>query len=49
LTIPLVVRMEGTNVELGRKILEESGLNIVTYKSMREAAQKIIELVKEKK
>jgi succinyl-CoA synthetase beta subunit len=49
LTIPLVVRMEGTNVELGRKILEESGLNILTYKSMREGAQKIIELVKEKK
>ena len=49
LAIPLVVRMEGTNVELGRKILEESGLNILTYKSMREAAQKIIELVKEKK
>ncbi|HYB21049.1 MAG TPA: ADP-forming succinate--CoA ligase subunit beta [Thermodesulfobacteriota bacterium] len=46
LTTPLVVRMEGTNVELGRKILEESGLNIVTYKSMREAAQKIIELAK---
>ncbi len=49
LTIPLVVRMEGTNVELGRKILEDSGLNIVTFKSMREAAQKIIELAKEKK
>ena len=49
LAIPLVVRMEGTNVELGRKILEESGLNIVTFKNMREAAQKIIELVKEKK
>jgi len=49
LTIPLVVRMEGTNVELGRKILEESGLNITTYNDMREAAQKIIELVKEKK
>ncbi len=48
LTIPLVVRMEGTNVELGRKILEESGLNILTYKNMREAAQKIIELVKTK-
>jgi succinyl-CoA synthetase beta subunit len=49
LAIPLVVRMEGTNVELGRKILEESGLNIITFKSMREAAQRIIELVKEKK
>jgi succinyl-CoA synthetase beta subunit len=46
LTIPLVVRMEGTNVELGRKILEESGLNILTYKNMREAARKIIELVR---
>jgi succinyl-CoA synthetase beta subunit len=46
LAIPLVIRMEGTNVEMGRKILEESGLNILTYKSMREAAQKIIELVK---
>ncbi len=49
LTVPLVVRMEGTNVELGRKILEESGLNIITFTGMREAAQKIIELVKEKK
>ncbi len=49
LMIPLVVRMEGTNVELGRKILEESGLNIITFTGMREAAQKIIELVKEKK
>ncbi len=48
LSIPLVVRMEGTNVELGRKILEESGMNVRTYKGMREAAQKIIELVKEK-
>ena len=48
LTIPLVVRMEGTNMELGHKILEESGLNILTYKSMREAAQKVIELVKGK-
>jgi len=48
LAIPLVIRMEGTNVEMGRKILEESGLNILTYKTMGEAAQKIIELVKEK-
>jgi len=48
LAIPLVVRMEGTNVEMGRKILEESGMNILTYKSMREAAQKTIELVNAK-
>jgi len=47
LPVPLVIRMEGTNVELGRKILEESGLNIKTYSNMAEAAQKIIELVKE--
>jgi len=46
LTMPLVVRMEGTNVELGRKILEESGLDIITARSMGEAAQQIIELVK---
>jgi len=44
--VPLVVRMEGTNVELGRKILADSGLNIVYAPGMREAAQKIIELVK---
>ena len=46
LTVPLVVRMEGTNVELGRKILAESGLNILYAVSMKEAAQKIIELTK---
>lgn len=46
LTVPLVVRMEGTNVELGRKILAESGLNILYAASMKEAAQKIIELTK---
>jgi succinyl-CoA synthetase beta subunit len=46
LKVPLVVRMEGTNVELGRKILMESGLNIIYAPQMREAAQKIIELVK---
>ncbi len=46
LRVPLVVRMEGTNMELGRKILADSGLNIVFAPGMREAAQKIIELVK---
>jgi succinyl-CoA synthetase beta subunit len=49
LAVPLVVRMEGTNVELGRKILTESGLSIISASSMKEAAQKIIELVKEKR
>jgi succinyl-CoA synthetase beta subunit len=43
---PLVVRLEGTNVELGKKILNESGLNIVAAESMADAAQKIVSLVK---
>jgi succinyl-CoA synthetase beta subunit len=43
---PLVVRLEGTNVELGKKILNESGLNIVAAESMSDAAQKIVSLVK---
>jgi succinyl-CoA synthetase beta subunit len=46
LTVPLVVRMEGTNKELGRKILTESGLDILIASDMKEAAQKIVELVK---
>jgi succinyl-CoA synthetase beta subunit len=46
LTIPLVVRLEGTNVDLGKKILAESGLNIVAAESMADGAQKIVELVK---
>jgi succinyl-CoA synthetase beta subunit len=43
---PLVVRLEGTNVELGKKILNESGLNIVSADSMADGAQKIVSLVK---
>jgi succinyl-CoA synthetase beta subunit len=42
---PLVVRLEGTNVELGKKILNESGLNIVSADSMADGAQKIVALV----
>ena len=41
--VPLVVRLEGTNVELGRKMLSESGLNIITGGDMREAAAKVVE------
>lgn len=40
--VPLVVRLEGTNVELGRKMLAESGLNITTGTDMREAAAKAV-------
>jgi succinyl-CoA synthetase beta subunit len=43
---PLVVRLEGTNVELGKKILNESGLNIVAAESMADGAEKIVALVK---
>ncbi|SEB46506.1 ADP-forming succinate--CoA ligase subunit beta [Paenibacillus sp. GP183] len=46
LSLPLVVRLEGTNVELGKKILNESGLNIVSADSMADGAQKIVALVK---
>lgn len=45
LEIPLVVRLEGTNVELGKKILKESGLNITPADSMADGAQKIVSLV----
>lgn len=43
---PLVVRLEGTNVELGKKMLNESGLNIVAADSLADAAEKIVGLVK---
>ncbi|WP_078554695.1 ADP-forming succinate--CoA ligase subunit beta [Bacillus alkalicellulosilyticus] len=46
LEIPLVVRLEGTNVDLGKKILNESGLNITSADSMADGAQKIVSLVK---
>jgi succinyl-CoA synthetase beta subunit len=43
---PLIVRLEGTNVELGRKMLEESGLNIIPAKDMADGAQKAVKAVK---
>ncbi|GAE24237.1 succinyl-CoA ligase [Halalkalibacter wakoensis JCM 9140] len=46
LEIPLVVRLEGTNVELGKQILKDSGLNITAADSMADGAQKIVSLVK---
>ncbi|QKS71452.1 ADP-forming succinate--CoA ligase subunit beta [Paenalkalicoccus suaedae] len=45
LELPLVVRLEGTNVELGKKILDESGLNITSADSMADGAEKIVALV----
>jgi succinyl-CoA synthetase beta subunit len=47
LHVPLVVRLEGTNVELGKKILAESGLPILSADNLADAAQKIVKAVKE--
>ncbi len=44
LAVPLVVRLEGTNVELGKQIIDESGLNVVSAVDMKDGAQKIVEL-----
>ncbi|MCC6196720.1 MAG: ADP-forming succinate--CoA ligase subunit beta [Burkholderiales bacterium] len=48
LEVPLVVRMKGTNEELGRKILAESGLPIITADNMAEAAEKVVAAAKGK-
>ncbi|PIC65647.1 ADP-forming succinate--CoA ligase subunit beta [Sporosarcina sp. P13] len=45
LQVPLVVRLEGTNVERGKALLEQSGINIVSADSMAEGAKKIVELI----
>jgi succinyl-CoA synthetase beta subunit len=42
--VPIVVRMEGTNVELGRKILTDSGLNFTVAEAMKDAAEKVVRL-----
>jgi succinyl-CoA synthetase beta subunit len=46
LSVPLVVRLEGTNVELGKKILAESGLAIIPADNLADAAQKVVAAVK---
>lgn len=48
LKVPLVVRLEGTNVELGKKILRESGLNITPADDLTDAAKKIVAAVRGK-
>jgi succinyl-CoA synthetase beta subunit len=45
LQLPLVVRLEGNNVELGKKILRESGLPLISGDTMADAAQKIVKAV----
>jgi succinyl-CoA synthetase beta subunit len=47
LHVPLVVRLEGTNVELGKKILAQSGLPILSADNLADAAEKIVKAVKE--
>ncbi len=47
LHVPLVVRLEGTNVDLGKKILSESGLAIISADDLADAAEKIVRAVKE--
>jgi succinyl-CoA synthetase beta subunit len=42
LTVPLVVRLEGTNVERGKKVIKDSGLNVVSANDLDDAAQKIV-------
>jgi succinyl-CoA synthetase beta subunit len=46
LKVPLVVRLEGTNVEAGKKIIEDSGFNVLTADHLDDAAQKIVKAVK---
>lgn len=46
LKVPLVIRLEGTNVELGKKIIAESGLNVVSADDLDDAAQKIVKAVR---
>jgi len=47
LHVPLVVRLEGTNVDLGKRILQQSGLPIVTGENLVDAAEKVVAAVKE--
>ncbi|MCR4266565.1 ADP-forming succinate--CoA ligase subunit beta [Nitratireductor sp. ZSWI3] len=47
LKVPLVVRLEGTNVDLGKKIINESGLNVIAADDLDDAAKKIVAAVKE--
>ncbi len=46
LTVPLVVRLEGTNVELGKQIINDSGLDVIAADNLADAAQKIVAAVK---
>ena len=44
--VPVVVRLEGTNVDLGKQILADSGLNLITADGMEDAAAKVVKAAK---
>ncbi|MEM9524464.1 MAG: succinate--CoA ligase subunit beta, partial [Pseudomonadota bacterium] len=46
LTVPLVVRLEGTNVQQGKDIINDSGLNVIAADNLRDGAEKIVKAVK---
>jgi succinyl-CoA synthetase beta subunit len=46
LEVPLIVRLEGTNVELGKTILKESGMTIITAEDLDDAAKKAVKALK---
>jgi succinyl-CoA synthetase beta subunit len=46
LAVPLVVRLEGTNVELGKSIIEQSGLNVIAANDLADGAEKIVAAVR---
>jgi succinyl-CoA synthetase beta subunit len=46
LAVPLVVRLEGTNVELGKQIMADSGLTIIPADDLADAAQKVVDAVR---
>jgi succinyl-CoA synthetase beta subunit len=48
LTVPLVVRLEGTNAELGKKIINESGLDVIAANDLSDGAEKIVKAVRER-
>ena len=47
LKVPLVVRLEGTNVEKGKQIISSSGLNVIPANDLSDAAEKIVKAVRE--
>jgi succinyl-CoA synthetase beta subunit len=49
LSVPLVVRMKGTNEDLGKKILKDSGLPIISADNMAQAGQKVVAAIKRRK